>query len=46
MILGLEWDKQRDIISVVVFIEKVVVIKRGIFVKIVRVYDLLGVVFL
>ena len=43
MILGLEWDKQRDTISVAVPTEKAVATKRGILAKIARVYDPLGV---
>lgn len=43
MILGFEWDKQSDIISVTVPTEKADSTKRGIFAKIATVYDPLGV---
>lgn len=42
---GLKWNKLSDILSVIVLIEKVENIKRGILVKVVRIYDFLGVVF-
>ena len=42
-ILGLKWDKRRDVLSVAVPAEKADNTKRGILAKVARIYDPLGV---
>lgn len=42
-ILGLQWDKQRDVLSVAIPVQKADNTKRGVLAKIAKIYDPLGV---